>query len=392
MKDILKLSATHAIGKMPTVLIAAADRWIDGMDAGIVDLVPDLRIERRAPDAALAREDLRDIDLLVLEVEAGAEIGLRRLEDIRRTRPDLPLIVAVENADLSMMRALLRHNIRDVIALPFDSNELTGTIFDVTARIADAGETRLAPVNCFVGTLGRVGNTSIVLHLADAVARQSSDGLRCCVIDLDIQSGSIAAHAGVDSSRSILDLLEAEDRLDADMVRNVATRTRDGVYVISAPTEIVPIEQVDADQLLRIVTAARSEFDLVFLDMPPAWTNWSLSVAAEADRIVIVTRQTLSHLRQARRCLDLFDEVGIDRQKIGAVVNRAQKSRFKAISVQDVADTLRLDVIGAVREDRGELSQAIDEGKLVHQLASKNVFARDVDSLAEHFAFPDEEG
>ena len=382
MKDISKLSKANAIGKMPRTLVVVQERWAQGIDDALRGAVPDVTHLDLAPGGDLSREDLREAELLVLEVDAASDTSFERLASAKRLRPELPIIVAIENASLPVMRTLLRHGIRDVVGLPLEGNELASEIISVVDRQADGGSIKLAPAVCFVGSLGRVGNTSIVLHLAAAIAAEADRQMRCCVIDLDIQSGTLAAHAGVDTTRSVLDLMEAEERLDQDMVRNVATRTADGLYILPAPEEIVPIEQVDTDQLLRVVNAARAEFDLVLLDMPPAWTNWSLSLAAEADQVVVVTRQSLAHLRQARRSIDLFQEVGISRNKISVVVNRAQKNPFRPISVQDVADTLGVDVLAAIREDRGDLSQAIDQGKLVQRLAPKNVFSRDVSALA----------
>ncbi|NVD43532.1 AAA family ATPase [Qipengyuania atrilutea] len=367
---------------MPRTLIVVQERWAHGIDETVRNAIPDVSHLDLAPDGDLSREDLRETELLVLEVDPASDVSFERLEKVKRLRPELPVIVAIEDATLPVMRLLLRHGTRDVIGLPLEGGELASEIINVVDRQADTGGIRLAPAICFVGSLGRVGNTSIVFHLAAAIAAEADRQMRCCVIDLDIQSGTLAAHAGVDTTRSVLDLVEAEQRLDQDMVRNVATRSTDGLYILPAPEEIVPIEQVDTDQLLRVVNVARAEFDLVLLDMPPVWTNWSLSLAAEADQVVVVTRQSLAHLRQARRCIDLFQEVGIPRSKISAVVNRAQKNPFRLISVQDVADTLGVDVLAAIREDRGDLSQAIDQGKLVQQLAPKNVFARDVSTMA----------
>ena len=169
------------------------------------------------------------------------------------------------------------------------------------------------------------------------------------------------------------------------MIRNVATKSSNGIYVIPSPSEILPIEQVDTDQLLRIIALARAEFDLVFIDLPSVWTNWSLSVAAKSDSTVLVVEQNLDHLRQAKRCFGLFREVGIPAKKVKVLVNRTSKGLFKSISLQDVADTVGCEVIAAIREDRGELSQAIDEGKLVSTIARRNVFTQDIDALAARF-------
>ena len=383
MKDILDIQSSKPGGNAPRTTIAAEGRWIAGVADEVGHVVPDLSVEQVALDENLSRDRLRDCELLVLEVDANSHASLERLTAIKRSHPNLAIIAAVSNADVQVMRTLLRHGISDVVALPFDLGELTGEIINIGAKLAEGGDSGLAPSLSFVGALGRSGTTSIILHLAHELVRQSDGPFRCCLIDLDLQSGELAAHAGMENARSILSLLEAEERLDQDMVRNVAAKHSEGVYIISSPAEILPLEQVDVDQVLRIITLARAEFDLVLLDMPPSWSNWSLSAAADSDRIVLVTEQSLSHLRQARRCMDLFREVGIRKGKTQVIVNRATKGRFRNISVQDVADTLGVEVIATIRDDKGELAQAIDQGCLVDTISRRNVFARDVADLTE---------
>lgn len=382
MTNILKLSVGNAIGKAPKTTVVAGPEWIDAVPQGEWQVLPEVRVVAIDGAEPLSPEVLRSTEILVLEVDSANRASLDRLESVRRSRPDLPIVAAVERADIPLMKLLLHHDINDVVSLPFDIASLTTEIYNVGAKLADS-ETVLAPSICVTGAAGRGGATSILLHLANEFVHQADHPIRCCIIDLALQSGQLADYAGLKTSRSILSLLEADDRLDPDMLRNVATKSSEGVFVISAPSEILPMEQIDVDQVMRIVALARNEFDLVLIDMPPVWTNWSLSVAAESERIVMIVEQNLANLRQARRYLSLFREVGITEGNVDIVVNRAAKRRFVSITVQDVADTLGHDVIGTIREDRGELSQALDEGKLITQINRKNVFAQDVADLAQ---------
>lgn len=361
----------------------AGREWIEAVPQAEWKVMSDLQLRPLACSDPLPPDLLDTAEILVLEVDAADRASLDRLESVRRSYPDLPVIAAVERADIPLMKLLLHHGINDVVSLPFDIGSLTTEIYDVGAKLANSQTQVLAPSICVTGVLGRSGATSILLHLANEIVRGADYPMKCCVIDLALQSGQLAEYAGVKANRTILSLLEADDRLDSDMIRNVATKSADGVFIISAPSEIIPMEQVNVDQVLRIVSLARREFDLVLIDMPPVWTNWSLSVAAESDRIAMIVEQALPNLRQARRYLELFREVGISENMVDLIVNRAAKGRFVNITVQDVADTLAHDVIGTIREDRGELSQAIDEGKLVTEINQKNVFGQDVEQLAQ---------
>ena len=188
MKDILKLSASKAVGKAPRTSIIASHAWVEEIAAIPSGLVRDLQIHALGPDETISRDHLRDCELLIVEVDADHHATLERLSAIKRMRPDLAIMAAVRNSDMQVMRTLLRHGVSDAVALPFDIAELTSEIINIGARLAENTAVPLAPTVSFTGALGRSGTTAIMVHLANALVARSEHPIRCCLIDLDLQS------------------------------------------------------------------------------------------------------------------------------------------------------------------------------------------------------------
>src|SRR5690606_3425315 len=110
----------------------------------------------------------------------------------------------------------------------------------------------------------------------------------CCLVDLDLQFGNAASYLGRSAAHTMADLLSAGAAVDGELIRTVASAGEDGVSVIAAPERISPLEDVDADQLIRILELARCQYDHVILDLPGNWANWTLSVIDKADLILLV--------------------------------------------------------------------------------------------------------
>ena len=53
-----------------------------------------------------------------------------------------------------------------------------------------------------------------------------------------------------------------------------------------------------SDQLLSIIELATAEFGTVFVDLPTNWTNWSLSLLARSDMVLMVTELRVSSLHR----------------------------------------------------------------------------------------------
>jgi pilus assembly protein CpaE len=325
---------------------------------------------------------IKQAQCIVLEVDPRDRSSLARMEQVRASRPAIPVIAAIENADFNLTRVLIRQGVFDVLALPFDADEVLSRIMDAGATAAANSSTQLAPLVAVVGATPSVGATSVITHLAAELAHLGSLAGRCCIIDLDLQFGQVASYFGLQPTSSVLDLLEAGERLDGELVRNAATDTGRGPSVLAAPAKILPIEEVDVDSLLRLLEIARREFDFVLVDLPSNWTNWTLSAVAAASGVFLVTDQSIRSLRQAKRCLELFESVDIPSSAISVLVNAFEKRLLQRIGVQEVASALNLPVRATFARERNGLSEAQDQGLLLPQVARKAAFSKDVAAFA----------
>ena len=278
--------------------------------------------------------------VLVIEVDPTDKTSLRRIAQVRAARRDLPLIVALHDASASAIRTLVRQGVDDVVSIPLDLDDLATQLLDLVAQLqsSDTARAPLAPLISVVRSTGGSGATTIVTHLAAALAEHSGRANGACVIDLDIQFGNVAMSLGCEAKTTVVDLLEAGDRLDAELLQAGAIDSRRGFDVIAAPFAITPLENVDVDRLLHLLTVARRGYGSVLVDFPANWTNWTLSAALASTDIVLVTDLTIAGLRQAKRRVELFDTVGLPRDRLRIVVNRVEKRLFRAMNRQPEDD------------------------------------------------------
>ena len=324
-----------------------------------------------------------DAELLIIELRSGEPQSMQRLTVLRARYPALPLVVAMRDADFATTRALIRQGVDDVIALPIQRAEFDDAVNNLLAQAAkaDVRADGLAPVVAVAQSVGGIGATTVATHLAYHLGATSARG--CCLIDLDLQFGNAASYLGRSTGLTMDNLLDAGDRVDAELLRTIAAVGDDGVAVIAAPEKIAPLEAVDADQLMRVLNLTRRQYDHVVLDLPGNWANWTLSVIDKADLILLVVDLSIGSLRQARRRLTLFEETGIDAERIRVVANRVEKRMFRTISVTDAADALHYPVFASVHSDYAVVQSAQDQGVLVGAVARKNKVATDLSALSD---------
>lgn len=346
---------------------------------------PDLHLEPLECDAPIPEAILDNISLLIIEVDPDNAASMERLAAVRSRLPDLPLVAAIDGANMSLVRALLKQGISDIVALPFDVDEIVQVALDTAARRRSAPnqKQRLAPLISVVRSIGGCGATTIATQLAADLAAHDPAERGTVIADLDLQYGSVTDFLGVTARGDLADLLKADDRLDEELIRSVVTQAGNGISVISAPAEIMPLESVDSDQLLKMIRLLQQEYGHVVLDYPPDWTSWALSAALASDAILLVVELSVASLRQARRRLDLFRSVGIDSRSIEIVVNRVEKRLFKTIDLNDASEALGHQILGSVALDVPLVNAAQNQGQLVSDIRDKSRFCKDIAQIGE---------
>ncbi len=350
-------------------LKASANNALDGINLVAID-----------PSAPVPEDVLANARILVLEVDPVSPASLARMSSTRSRCPELTLVAAIDNPDFTLVRTLLKQGVEDVVQLPFRAEDVLSELIDIHAR-QSSNESDLSPMIAVIGATGGVGTSSVLTHLAAGLVANEPDA-SCCLIDLDMQSGQSTYLLNVAPSVTVQDLLDASERLDEDMLRDAMIESESGVAVLGAPATIGPLEDVNVDRLLRLLSVARSVYDFVVLDLPSNWTNWSLSIVCACQSIAVVTDQSLGGLRGAKRTLELFDSVDIDPQAIGLVLNKVERRLFQAIDSSDVANTLGKEIWGELTFDRDALRTAQENCSLVWSESRRNPFGRDIIALA----------
>jgi pilus assembly protein CpaE len=368
--------------KSRCVLMVLSEAEMTNARLDAVDMPQQMLLATLAADAEIPAEQIAQASLLVLEIKPELPGSLERFEAVRQIHPDLPVIAAIRNADLPLVRTLLKKGVRDVVGLPLSHAELAAIVNEICEQLdargaADVHQGQLVSV---LKSIGGVGATTVATHLASELAGRNT-GRGVCLIDLDLQFGNAAAYLGQSAQLSIADLIAAGSRIDGELLKSVASKSEDGLNVIAAPLDIVPIESVNADQIMRIIELARAEYDHVILDLPTNWTNWTLSLVAASDAIFLVAELSVASLRQAKRQLQLLDSQNIAGSHINVVANRVEKRLFRTIDLDSAAQALGHPIELSIHNDYPLVRAAHDQGVLIRAIRAKSKIAGDIENL-----------
>lgn len=334
-------------------------------------------------------DELAGAAAAVIEVNPDVPASLSRFEKLAATTRT-PLLAAAYEPPLALVRALVRAGAHDVVPLPLDAADLETSLLpladEIRRRDADqrSADGKLVSV---VKSVGGIGATALLTQMAiRAAENEAKCGREVCLIDFDVQFGNAAFQLGLQPRLTIFDLVDAGERLDSELLRSTTTIHPSGLRIVAAPNSMMPLDAITTEQLISVLDIAKREFGTVFVDLPANWTNWSLSLIAQSDLILLVTELSVTGLQRARRQLDLLREQDLSGIDLRLVANRFEKGLWKVIRPADVHKALGRDIAYTIVNEPAVMHAALDRGVPIAEIKRKSALGKDIDMLESGIA------
>ena len=194
---------------------------------------------------------------------------------------------------------------------------------------------------------GGVGKTTTTANIGTGLALL---GYSVVLIDTDIGLRNLDVVMGLENRiiYNLVDVVEGNCRMKQALIRD---KRYPNLYLLpSAQTR--DKSSVNPGQMRKLVDDLREEFDYILLDCPAGIEQGFQNAIAGADRALVVTTPEVSAIRDADRIIGLLEAARME--DIRLIVNRIRMDmvrRGDMMSVDDVADSLAVPVIGAVPDE-----------------------------------------
>ena len=284
------------------------------------------------------------------------------------------VIVVSPTKDPELILRAMRAGAREFV-LESDHEELKLAVRS-QAQVTESVDGGQGSVITIFGAKGGVGCTTIASNLAGAL--QAAGG-RVCIIDLDFHLGDVLSFMDVAGNYSITDVLQNMGRLDRELLENSMMRHPSGVNVLAQSGKMEEAEHIKGSDIGNLLTFLRKHYNFVLLDGVKGFDEISLAALDGSQHVLMVLTQDVPAVRNGQHCLELFNRLGYYQTKVKLILNRYQKS--SKITLEVVADTLKVAVSHAIANDFVSVIDAINRGLLLKDAAPRARLTQDIQGL-----------
>jgi pilus assembly protein CpaE len=228
-----------------------------------------------------------------------------------------------------------------------------------------------------LGASGGCGTSTIAVNIATAFCQGDQ---RAALLDLNLESGELAALLRVQPSYSIADFCQNVARMDGTMFERCLASDKNGLALLSPPQRYQDVGKVTVRGVRKAISMARNQFPYVIIDVGRAYRAEHAQALFLSELVVLVARPDIPSVRQAGRVLAYCDDLGISRERIRLVLNRlTSKTELRE---RDVQATLKMPVALSIAEEGRNLSRALQHGVPLLVDRPRSSMARGLRALA----------
>lgn len=373
------------------------DLLIDDMETELGEAWGDLQLAEAC--AFFDQPEAQALEFVAVAVGAEDEGDIDLIGDIIKaaTKHQIKVILIADNVSPGGLHQLLKLGAHDFVPYPLPERALAEAIERVRqaelAPVAQVGADGVAakpklstPSALFAvqKLAGGAGATTLAVNLAWELANIDKSSPSVCIIDLDLQQGSVTTYLDLARREAIADVLSDTASLDEDSFRSTLLNYEDKVSVFTAPAEIIPLDMVGPEDIEQLLGIAKECFDVVIVDMPASIVTWTETVLGEADVFFAVMELDMRSAQNALRFIKALQSEDLPLEKVNFALNRGP--RMTDLNgkgrVKKLAESLGVKISTMLVDGGKQVTETADHGVPLLEMAKKNPLRKDINKLA----------
>src|SRR5262249_18394493 len=364
---------------------------LNELERRIRSTVPSLRkltnldAESAAPSQAGAGGN-HDQICIIIPVLTGTSFD-RMVNIAAQEHRDIFFIFVSNEISASDYKRLVRSGGADWVSIQGAPQE----ILDIISRINRADvravhDEQMRPaIVVFVPSTGGGGNATLAIETAVQIKRaKQTRSRRGCLLDPDLRTHPCFGLPHIQPPFHIQEIVQNPDRLDAQLFDLFVSRhAASGIDVLAVPRNrraSVELDMAALDALFRFIS---EQYDLVIINVPPAWFDWTDQILGVSDLAIVTGLNNVPGLRQIAETLQEVKRAERVPPQIVVALNRCESGLVGGVARRrHVNQALGNQTAIYIREDAAAANHSLNTGVPISITSRSSKITKDVRALA----------
>lgn len=321
--------------------------------------------------------------LLIVDLSTNKIKNLDFILQVTKECKNCKVLALSDNPSVELIIEVMRAGAKEFVPVPIIKNEFFEAIKKLVTEMNEPVKKNKCKIISVFSNKGGIGKTSLATNLALELAKITKENI--ALIDLNFQMGDITTFLDLKPSFNISYMLENLDKINETFLLSTLERYKStSLYVLADPPYFKQADNIQPRQITRLFDTLKETFSYIIVDAEASFDGKNIAALDNSDLIMLVTVANLPALRNTQRCLELFEKLGYDKEKIKIVVNRYMEN--DEIKEVDIEKVLSKDIYWKIPNNYFAIMSAINKGIPVSDVNDTTNISQSYKKLAQQIS------
>lgn len=321
--------------------------------------------------------------LLIVDLSTNKIKNLDFILQVTKECKNCKVLALSDNPSVELIIEVMRAGAKEFVPVPIIKNEFFEAIKKLVTEMNEPVKKNKCKIISVFSNKGGIGKTALATNLALELAKITKENI--ALIDLNFQMGDITTFLDLKPSFNISYMLENLDKINETFLLSTLERYKStSLYVLADPPYFKQADNIQPRQITRLFDTLKETFSYIIVDAEASFDGKNIAALDNSDLIMLVTVANLPALRNTQRCLELFEKLGYDKEKIKIVVNRYMEN--DEIKEVDIEKVLSKDIYWKIPNNYFAIMSAINKGIPVSDVNDTTNVSQSYKKLAQQIS------
>lgn len=321
--------------------------------------------------------------ILLADLSTYKQQKLKLILKVTKECKSCKVLALSDNPSVDLIIEIMRAGAKEFVPIPIIKSEFFESVNKLLSEFNETKKTNNCKIISVFSNKGGIGKTSLATNLALELSKITKENI--ALIDLNFQMGDITTFLDLKPSFNISYMLENLDKINETFLLSTLERyKKTSLYVLADPPYFKQADNIQPRQITKLFNTLKETFSYIIVDAEASFEGKNIAALDNSDLVLLVSVANLPALRNTQRCLELFEKLGYDKEKVKIIINRYMEN--DEIKEADIEKVLSKKIYWKIPNNYFAIMTAINKGIPVSEINDSTNIARSYKDLAQYIS------